>query len=113
MLSGEKYRFKAKAKAATELASASCKSQPNLRRPQLLAEEEEDKSRSRTVGRLLGRLSHPSNRAKKIRQILAGRDMGHEEEIEGRTDGRTNRWPRFSLWSLFRIVVGASFQVGT
>ena len=68
---------------------ASCKSQPNLRRPQLLAEEEEDKSRSRTVGRLLGRLSHPSNRAKKIRQILAGRDMGHEEEIEERTNQRT------------------------
>ena len=65
------------------------------------------RSRGRTqlVGRSVSRRSHPSKRAKKIRQILAGRDMGHEEEIEGRTDGRTdgrtNRWPHFSLSGLF------------
>ena len=70
------------------------------------------RGRTQLLGRSVGRRSpHPSRRAKKIRQILAGGDMGHEEEMER----RSNRWPPLSLsglWSLFRIV-GASFQVGT
>ena len=75
--------------------------------------EKRRKSRGRThlVGRPVGLRSHPSKRAKKIRQILAGRDMGHEEEIEGRTDEPLaaflslvslphRRWCQFSSWYL-------------
>ena len=54
------------------------------------------RGRTQLLGRSVGlRSPHPSRRAKKIRQILAGGDMGHEEEMER----RSNRWPPLSLVS--------------
>ena len=64
----------------------------------------------------VGRSSHPSKRAKKIRQILAGRDMGHGEEMEGRSDkdGRRRSQPLAAfLPPSISSLYGASFQVGT
>ena len=61
----------------------------------------------------VGRSSHPSKRAKKIRQILADRDMGHGEEMEERSDkdGRRRSQPLAAF--LPPSLYGASFEVGT
>ena len=100
----------------TALALALCKSQPNLRRPQLLAEEEgkelEDEPRSHTVARSVGRSPLPTSvKASKKDQTNSGgwrygSRRGNGETIESLAASLSG------LWSLFRIV-GASFQVGT
>ena len=65
-----------KAMSSTAMALVSCKSQPNLRRPQLLAAEEERKEeeepRSHTLGRSAGRSSLTSVKASKKDQTNSG-----------------------------------------
>ena len=99
VMDDKKYRFKLKGTASGRCNGFGFVQIPTQFTPAAIAREGEGRERrtgwkmGRGRAHTVGRSSHPSKRAKKIRQILAGRDMGHEEEMEERSDkgGRGRR----------------------